>query len=80
MIKKTLTIISSIVVLSACGTVAESKEDERFITKDTNNYELYTIEDSETGCKYLQFEGDREGGITPLLKSDGTPDCSKENE
>jgi hypothetical protein len=29
--------------------------------------------DHETGCRYLIAEGQ---GITPLLKSNGTPDCN----
>lgn len=31
--------------------------------------------DAQTGCTYLIFAGYRKGGITPRLRSDGTPDC-----
>nr|BDD45846.1 hypothetical protein 6 [Bacillaceae bacterium] len=39
------------------------------------DYNISITTDTQTGCRYLIFDGDRRGGITPLLKSDGTPDC-----
>jgi hypothetical protein len=36
---------------------------------------LKVYKDKNTKCKYLIYDGYREDGITPLLKSDGTPDC-----
>jgi hypothetical protein len=69
-------IVLSIFMLTACGSAkVEGKDKERFVYHNTGDTNLYVVEDTETNCKYLQFEGYREGGITTLLKSDGTPDC-----
>ena len=37
----------------------------------------YIIEDYQTGCKYLKHDGGNDGGLTILLKEDGTPDCGR---
>ncbi|PAD70591.1 hypothetical protein CHH83_01970 [Bacillus sp. 7586-K] len=70
--KKGLIIMSSVFVLGSCSSV--EADDSRF-----DNSSLYISSDNETGCKYLIYEGYKLGGITPLLKSDGTPDCGKNN-
>jgi hypothetical protein len=70
-LKKGIAVLS-VLLLSACGTVEASKES-RFT--ETDGY-LDITTDKETGCKYLiSTEHNFGGGITPLLKSDGTPDC-----
>lgn len=33
--------------------------------------------DRQTGCRYLVFTSKQGIGMTPLLRSDGQPDCSK---
>lgn len=70
--KNGLIILSSIFVLGACSSVEAG--NSRF-----DNSSLYISRDNETGCKYLIYERYKLGGVTPLLKSDGTPDCSKNN-
>ena len=45
----------------------------RFTRETTEDINLQLETDHETGCRYLIAEGQ---GITPLLKSNGTPDCS----
>ncbi|WP_213781160.1 DUF6440 family protein [Caballeronia sp. dw_276] len=45
----------------------------RFTRETTEDINLHLETDHETGCRYLIAEGQ---GITPLLKSNGTPDCS----
>jgi hypothetical protein len=72
-VKKLIILLT--LVLVACSSQAEGETYERFVTHGTNDNYLFIIEDTETGCRYLQFEGDREGGITPLLKGDGLPSC-----
>lgn len=46
------------------------QEKDRF-----SNSNYYIILDRVTGCKYLEYYNTYGGGVTPLLKSDGTPDC-----
>lgn len=45
----------------------------RFTRETTEDINLQLETDHETGCRYLIAEGQ---GITPLLKSNGTPDCN----
>lgn len=45
----------------------------RFTRETTEDINLQMETDHETGCRYLIAGGQ---GITPLLKSDGTPDCN----
>jgi hypothetical protein len=45
----------------------------RFTRETTEDINLQLETDHETGCQYLIAEGQ---GITPLLQSNGTPDCS----
>jgi Family of unknown function (DUF6440) len=44
----------------------------RFTRETTEDINLQVETDHETGCRYLIAEGQ---GITPLLKSNGAPDC-----
>ncbi|MGD7047013.1 hypothetical protein FZC83_02095 [Rossellomorea marisflavi] len=70
--RKLFLIASCSLFLGACGQV-QANQKERF---SSHNHMLSVSKDSETGCKYLILEWDKRGGITPLLKSDGTPDCN----
>ena len=74
---KKIMLLLVVLVLSACSlqVEGEGKGNERFSTTSTNEFGLYIVKDKETNCKYLEYSEDRKGGITPLLKSDGTPDC-----
>lgn len=68
-------------ILTGCSTAStgsqESQDKKRF-----NNYnqDLIITTDNKSGCKYIIFSGYNEGGITPLLKADGTPDCESKSE
>jgi hypothetical protein len=46
--------------------------NSRFSRETTEDINLQMETDHETGCRYLIAEGQ---GITPLLKSNGAPDC-----
>lgn len=70
--KKIYILLIILLLVSACSSTEASRE-ERFTVNDKA---LYITTDKETGCKYLLFDWNRVGGITPLLKSDGTPDCN----
>jgi hypothetical protein len=66
--------------VAAVGAHAENAEPKsagngsysRFTRETTEDINLQMETDHETGCRYLVAEGQ---GITPLLKSNGTPDC-----
>jgi Family of unknown function (DUF6440) len=45
----------------------------RFTRESTEDLSVQTLTDYQTGCRYLVTDV---RGITPLLKSDGEPDCS----
>ena len=45
----------------------------RFTRDTTEDINVQMETDHQTGCRYLIAEGQ---GITPLLKSNGTPDCN----
>lgn len=67
--------------LSACST-SDLKEiakpaNYRIVDSEQGDYRIAT--DQKTGCRYLVFDSisHEAGGITPLLKSNGTPDCPK---
>ena len=36
--------------------------------------------DPDTGCRYLLWEGARQGGMTPRLTPDGRPMCGPEDD
>jgi hypothetical protein len=72
--KKLLIVGSTLILLAACSSAQASKK-ERFTSGYDNRLNIST--DTKTGCKYLIFDWSHQGGITPLLKSDGTPDCGK---
>lgn len=69
--KKILVVITGLLIVTACGSVEADKED-RFSRYDT---QLKITVDKETDCKYVIWRDYQKGGITPLLKKDGTPDC-----
>lgn len=73
MIKKIIVMLVLIMILTACGTATEAGQEERFTYGD---WYLSVTEDTTTGCKYILYQEVKGSGITPLLKSDGTPDCS----
>jgi hypothetical protein len=45
----------------------------RFTRETTEDINVQVETDHETGCRYLIAQSQ---GITPLLKSNGTPDCT----
>lgn len=66
----------SITALAGCGTDKNaSKKDNRFADAGFFSNDIEIVTDQETGCKYASKGAT--GGITPLLKTDGTPDCGK---
>lgn len=69
-------IVVAAFLLAGCGSHVESKSAKRFVTHGSGNWDLEIVEDTQTGCLYLQFDGEKEGGITPLLTANGQPDCS----
>lgn len=85
--KKILSLLVVILLLVACSisetTVATSDTQARFTSEtffDHSNSNVHIIKDTETGCKYLiasEFQAGYGTAITPLLKSDGTPNCDK---
>jgi hypothetical protein len=63
---------------SAHAASTESKQaynayPSRFTRETTEDINIQVETDHETGCRYLIAEN---RGITPLLKSNGTPDCN----
>lgn len=73
MLKKILFLLAIIAIITtACGT-AEAGKQSRFTNYSGSHMEI--SEDTVTGCKYLVYSISNKGGITPLLKSDGTVDC-----
>ena len=69
--KKVVGIALLTLVLAACGaSEAEGGGESRFEASG-----VYVIDDSITGCKYVLYDWDRAGGITPLLNAQGEPDC-----
>lgn len=66
------------IILVGCmggGRVKEAQAESRYDRLYNDNLEIST--DNETGCKYIAYLGYNRGGITPLLKIDGTPDCGE---
>lgn len=41
-------------------------------------YCTYVVQDNQTGVRYLYFKCGYGGGMTPLLRADGTPDTDPE--
>lgn len=60
-------------VASADSKPASRASFNRFTRETTEDINLQLETDHETGCRYLIAQAQ---GITPLLKSNGTPDCS----
>jgi hypothetical protein len=71
--------LAALVGYSAHAENAEPKQSSsanaspRFTRDTTEDINIQMETDHETGCRYLIAEGQ---GITPLLKSNGTPDCN----
>lgn len=78
-VKKVVFLIILLILIVGCSATAESSDgsnDERFNVISSYGYNTYKIlKDNQTGCKYLKYIGTQNSVITPLLKSDGTPDC-----
>lgn len=78
--KKIVLIAMATLLLSACNsddtTSSDKQKDERFSSYSGST--LSITQDSESGCRYIIYSHkSNKGGITPLLKADGTPDCGK---
>lgn len=73
--KKAITIFGVTAFLFGCSSTQAAEEGEsRFITiYNDRDYGNDIIQDTETNCKYIKYNS--AGGITPLLRSDGRPDC-----
>ncbi|WP_158937588.1 DUF6440 family protein [Burkholderia sp. S171] len=52
---------------------AGADSSPRFTRETTEDINIQVETDHETGCRYLIAESH---GITPLLKSNGAPDCN----
>jgi Family of unknown function (DUF6440) len=70
--------LAALVGYSAHAQNAEPKQSTsvaspRFTRDTTEDINIQMETDHETGCRYLIAQGQ---GITPLLKSNGTPDCN----
>ena len=71
--------LAALVGYSAHAENAEPKQSSsanaspRFTRDTTEDINIQMETDHETGCRYLIAEVQ---GITPLLKSNGTPDCN----
>jgi len=50
-----------------------NKPDVKLLANNTGSYKYFYVIDKNTEVVYLQFEGDRRGGITVALNADGTP-------
>lgn len=48
-------------------------EYPRFTRDTTEDLSINVVTDRATGCRYLLADG---RGITPLLKANGSPDCT----
>ena len=73
-----LVLLATLIGYSAHAQTAEPKPSanaysSRFTRETTEDINVQMETDHETGCRYLIAEGQ---GITPLLKSNGTPDCN----
>jgi hypothetical protein len=64
--------------LVACASGEESEIERLNSGERFSHSDMYITTDNKTGCKYLIYKDVNEGGLTPLLKSDGTPDCGGE--
>jgi predicted nucleic acid-binding protein len=73
--KKLFAIGITLLFLTSCSSAQANNNEERFTNEYNDNLHIST--DTKTGCKYLIFEASNRGGITPLLNSDGKPDCGK---
>ncbi|SAL71109.1 hypothetical protein AWB69_08550 [Caballeronia udeis] len=73
-----LVLLATSVGCSAYAAGAESRQatnaySSRFTRETTEDINIQVETDHETGCRYLIAEN---RGITPMLKSNGTPDCN----
>lgn len=85
--KKILSLLVAVLLLVACSisekTGAASDKQARFTSEtffDDSNSDVHIIKDTETGCEYLvasQYTTGYGTAITPLLKSNGMPNCNK---
>ncbi len=75
--KKMLLIVIMGSMLAGCSTKNdEPQQVDRFDVEQKQKYEFYVVKDKESGCRYLLYSGRNGGAITPLLKSNGEPDCN----
>jgi uncharacterized protein YceK len=73
-------IVFFLILLVGCSSANIEAEQNKRFNQVYNQDTLMIFQDEETGCRYLIFmdyisNGAGAGGMTPLLKSDGTPDC-----
>ncbi len=76
--KKMLLIVIMGSLLAGCSAKKiELQQVKRFdVEEKQENDGFYVVKDNESGCRYLLYTSYGSGGITPLLKSDGEPDCN----
>lgn len=69
--------IVAAIILAACGAApaGETKTESRFVGQSASDH-LQVVEDTETGCRYILYDGYKNGGITPLMLPDGTQSCN----
>ncbi len=73
--KRVLMVTGVATLLFGCSSTQAAEEGESRFTTIYNGgaYGNDIIQDTETKCKYVTYNS--VGGITPLLRSDGRPDC-----
>ena len=81
--KKIVTVTGiALIILSACSSASEAKLGrlKTLGTDRTDGSVITIIEDSKTGCQYMNIDAGYGQVIQPLLTKDGTPYCGEETD
>jgi hypothetical protein len=80
--------VSSAVMLAGCDSAGSPFRSEPIKTTKlegkirgtrSGGEQIRDWRDPDTGCRYLLWEGRRQGGMTPRLTRDGRPMCGPED-